>query len=1093
MKLLIAMLMVAGVVYAQGTSATMTGTVIDSSQARLADVKLQLTNDDTGVVTTGETNSQGEFTFPLLIPGPYRLSATAPGFQTLTRTGMVLELGRVIRVDLAMQLGQVSEAIEVTSSAPLLESDTSTVGQFIENKTISDMPLNGRRVGDLLNLMGAGAYISGDVIRPRVVIAGGRADQQQWLLDGVNASNVAMENPQALFNPPVESVQEIRIQQNAYSAEFGNSTSGVITITTKSGTNRLTGSAYEYFRNDKLDARNYFAASRAPLRWNVFGFAVGGPIVIPKLYNGRNKTFFFSSLEWQKQRVGVTRTLNVPTAEQRTGDFSQTRTAAGALIPIYDPSTTRAAGSGFVRDEFPGNRIPANRIDPTGARIAALFPLPNRPATNAAGANNFVANGSNALDIATWTSKVDHNFSEHDRMSVRFLLHDFPTRAAAVFPVAAADPNANIQGRRAYSLLLNHIHTFGPSLVNDFRLNFQPRRFHFQSIGLGEDWPTQLGLRGVAKNAFPRVNATGFTSLGNTTQERIQTPITDTHLVNAISWFRGRHSFKLGGEVRLGRNVDEFDPAISGLLSFAPQGTALPGVANSGNSLASLLLGFPQSANVRDTDLLDRRTRYYALFVQDDWRISTNLTVNLGLRWETHTPRTDAQNRQNGFDRLAINPVSRTPGVVTFAGVNGEPGTAYDGDYNNIGPRVGIAWKPFKSRTLIRTGYGLFFGPPQPGSNSASGGFETSGDFASVDNGITAPFLLRDGFPSTARPALNAGYGAVPVGQPVRFSPDFIDRRRALGYSNQWNFGLQQELGWNTVVEASYLANVGHKLNGPNTNINQVPPELMGPGNAQIRRPFPQFANVVLINPMWGNSSYHALNLKVEKRFSQGLNFLANYTYSKFIDDVAASQENGQAAGGIQNVYDRRAERALSGNDIRNRFVFSSVYELPFGPGRKWLSQGVPGRLLGGWNIGAIVTLQDGSPVGLVTQVNGTNAFNPGAQRVNLLRNPALPEAERSVQRWFDTTAVAAPPQFTFGNAARTVLTGPGLAKADVSLIKNFALSERFNLQFRAEAFNALNHANFEDPGNALGSPNFGVISAAKESRSLQLGLKLNF
>lgn len=1078
--------------YGQGTSATLTGVVTDASQARLAEVKLQLTNEDTGVVTAGVSSPEGEFTFPLLIPGPYRLVASAPGFQTLTRSNIVLELGRVSRVDLTMQVGQVTDSIEVSSSAPLLESETSTVGQFIENKTITDMPLNGRRVGDLLNLMGAGVYVQGDVIRPRVAIAGGRADQQQWLLDGVNASNIALEAPQALFNPPVESIQEIRIQQNAYSAEFGNSTSGVVTMTTRSGTNRLAGSLYEYFRNDKLDARNFFAADRAPLRWNVYGFAAGGPVVLPKLYNGRNRTFFFTSTEWQKQRIGVTRTMTVPTQAQRNGDFSQTFTTAGALVRIFDPATTRASGATFVRDPFPGNIVPPNRLDPSGGRIAAQFPLPNRAASNLAGANNFVANGVNALNITTWTSKVDHTFNDRDRLSVRFLLHDFPTYNTAVYPNAAADPNANFQDRRAYSLLVNEIHNFAPALVNDFRFNWQPRRFHFQSVGLGEGWPSQLGVRGVADDAFPRINATGFASLGNTNHERIQMPIRDTHIVNALSWFRGRHSLKFGGEARLGRNVDEFNPAISGVISFAPQATALPGVNNTGNAMASLLLGVPQSGSVRDTDLLDRRSQYYAGFLQDDWKLSTTLTLNLGARWEAHLPRTDAENRQNGFDRSAINPVSGTPGVVTFAGLNGEPEASYETDYNNFGPRIGLAWRPF-ARTVVRSGYGIFYGPPLPGSNNSSAGFETSGDFSTPDNGITAPFTLREGFPSTARAELNAGYGAVRVGQPVRFSPDFVDRKRSLGYSQQWNFGIQQEIGWNTVFDVSYLGNVGHKLNGPNTNINQVPPSQMGPGNAQIRRPFPQFGNVVLITPMWGNSSYHGMNLKMEKRFSHGLNFLANYTYSKFIDDVASGFENGQAAGGIQDFYNRRAEKALSGNDVRNRLVFSSVYELPVGRGRRWWNKGATAVLLGGWNLGTIVTLQDGSPVGLVTQVNTTNAFNPGAQRANLLRNPALPASERTVERWFDISAAEAPAQFTFGNAGRTVLTGPGLANVDISLLKNFALSERFNVQFRAEAFDALNRPNFQDPGNALGSPNFGVISAAKDSRSLQLGLKLNF
>lgn len=1075
--------------WGQSSSGTLTGIVIDPSQARLARAALKLINEATGVPLSATTDASGEYTFPLLSSGRYRLDVEASGFQRSTRPGIVIELGRTLRLDVALQVGQVSETVEVSGAAPLLESETATVGQFIENKTIADMPLNGRRVGDLLGLMGNAVYVTGDVIRPRVSVAGGRADQQQWLLDGVNSSNVALEAPQALFNPPVEAVQEIRVQQSAYSAEFGNSSSGVVQMTTRSGTNKFTGVVYENLRNDKLDARNFFAATRPPLRWNVFGGAVGGPVI-------RNKTFFFSHVEFQRQRVGSVRLFTVPTEGERRGDFSRVTTAAGAVIPIYDPATTVSEGGRTTRTQFPGNVIPAGRIDPVAAKIVPLYPVANRAPSNLAGANNFVRNAVTGLNITTWTSKVDHILGDRDRISVRYVLHDFPTYTGAAFDEAAADPNGNTSDRRAHSLLINQTHSFSPRILNDFRFNWQPRFFISRTLSLDQGWPTKLGLKGVSDRAFPRVNVANLVAMGSTGQERVQTPIRDTHVVDAISFYRGAHALKAGGEIRLGRNAEDLNALTSGQFTFGLQPTALPGVTNSGSGMASLLLGFPNSANVSDSDPLDRRAAYYALFVQDDWKVTQNLTLNAGLRWETHTPRVDAADRQNGFDLTAINPVSGTPGVVTFAGRDGRGSKLYEGDWNNFMPRFGLAWKPLgRAGTVIRSGFGVFFGPPLPGSNNTSGGFEVSGDFSTPDNGITAPFLLKEGAPDVrTRPALTPAFGAVAVGQAVRFAPEFIEVHRQLGYTMQWNFSVQQNAGRNSVVEVSYVGNAGRKLNGPSTSINQVRPESMGPGNAQVRRPFPQFNNVTLLAPFWGNSNYHGVNLKYERRFSGGLNLLANYTFAKFIDDVAAGFELGTVGGGVQNFYDRRAEKALSGNDVRNRVAVSSVYELPWGKGRKFLAAGGPAAIvLGGWNLGAIVTLQDGSPVGLVTQASNTNAFSSGSQRVNVLRNPALAKNERTLARWFDTGAVAAPAQFTFGNASRALFTGPGLANTNFSLLKNFPFREHWNMQIRLEAFNAFNRVNFEEPGRALGAATFGVITVAQASRSVQLGLKLTF
>jgi hypothetical protein len=1063
------------------TASALVGSVSDSSTARLQDAVVTVRNEATGVVQTVISNSNGEFAVAPLQPGSYEVSVERDGFQRYTRTGVTLELGRTVRLEIALSVGQVTESVVVSGQAPLLESENATVGQFIENKTVRDMPINGRRVGDLLKLLGNAVYVSGDVIRPRVTVAGSRGDQQQWLLDGVNSSNVALEIPQALFNPPVEAVQEVRIQQNNYSAEFGNSSGGVVSISTRSGTNEFHGSAYEFFRNDALDARNFFSDRKAPLRYNIFGFTASGPVI-------RNRTFFFTSNEWQKQRVGATRLYTVPTLEQRAGDFSQTFNTSGTLVTVYDPLTNQpdpTNPSRTVRSPFPNNRIPVDRFDPVASQLVSYYPKPNRAPSNLAGANNFAGNGSTNLNLTTWTTKVDHVINDNQRLSFRMVLHDFPTDTTATYDQAVADPVGVVTDRRAYSFLVNHVANIGNRAVNDLRVNYQPRRFRNETLSIGGDWPARLGLRGVTGSAFPQVTAAGYASLGSGNQQRIQTPIRDTHIVDVFSFLLRNHSLKFGGEARFGQNVDDLNSLSSGSIGFGPQTTANSTNNAGGNAIASLLLGTALSGRILDTDIIDRRSSYYAAFIQDDWKVATNFTLNLGLRWETHTPRVDANDRQNSFDLFAINPVSNTPGVVTFAGRDGLGSKVYRGDYNNFAPRIGLAWKPFADRNfLIRSGYGLYYGPPIPGSNTASAGFETSGDFTSPDNGVTPAFLVRDGFPATSPLVLDASFGAVVPGAPVRFAPTFIGHDRDLGYAHQWNLSLQQEFRGNIVAELSYLGNSGHKLPAPDVNINQIRPELLGTGTPQLLRPFPQFGNVTLLTPMWGNSNYHGLNVKVEKRFSHGLNFLTNYSWSKFIDDVASSFEVGAVPAGYQDFYNRGADRSLSGNDVRHRFVASSVYELPWGRNRKFLRDGVLSTLVGGWNLGGILVAQAGSPYGLVTQVNTSNSFASGPQRVHVLRDPSLPASERTVSRYFDTTAVVAPAPFTFGSSSRALLTGPGLFSLDVSLLKNF--------QFK-EATNVTNRTSFEEPGRSLGTATFGVISQARPARVLQLGLKVEF
>lgn len=646
-----------------------------------------------------------------LQPGRYEVSAELPGFQRYSQKGITLELGRVARIDITLQVGHVSESVDVVAENQLIESETATVGQFIENKTVRDMPINGRRVGDLLKLMGNAVYISGDVIRPRVTVAGSRGDQQQWLLDGVNASNVALEIPQALFNPPVESVQEVRVQQNNYSAEFGNTAGGVVSVITRSGTNQFHGSAYEFFRNDAMDARNFFSAQKAPLRYNIFGLTAGGPII-------KNKTFFFSSNEWQIQRIGLTRVYTVPTAAQKAGDFSQTLTAAGALVPIYDPATTRADPANparTIRDPFVGNIIPSNRLDPVGAKIAGYYPAATRAAANLAGANNFARNGSTNLNLTTWTTKVDHLLNDNSRLGFRMVLHNFPTDTAATFDNPAADPDGSITTRRAYSFLGTYTRNFGSRAVNDLRFNYQPRRFRQDTLSIGGNWPAQLGLKGVTGSAFPQVTASGYVTLGRARSSASRPDPGYGHrgciqpaAGQALDqdWRRGAVRPEPGRPQQPDFGFDRVRSATDGSFGHDQrrQRDCEPAA------------GHGSSGKIQDTDILNRHAAYYAAFVQDDWKVTRSFTLNVGVRWETHTPRVDANNRQNSFDTTKINPVSGTPGVVTFAGRDGLGSKVYNSDYVNFGPRIGFAWKPSERRSLVvRSGYGVYFGPPCPG------------------------------------------------------------------------------------------------------------------------------------------------------------------------------------------------------------------------------------------------------------------------------------------------------------------------------------------------------------------------------------------
>ncbi|MEK7755066.1 MAG: carboxypeptidase regulatory-like domain-containing protein [Acidobacteriota bacterium] len=1069
----------------QTVASTLTGRLTDPTGAVVPGAKVRVVNEQTGVGIPTESNEAGLYHVGSLSPGTYRVEVEAGGFQRLVRRDIVLQVSQVLQVDLVLQVGQVTETVEVTGAAPVIEAQSSSVGQLVERTMIEGMPLPNRAATALVVLSPAAAVISqggGGENLPIFSVAGGRARNQNYTLDGGNVTNVVgLAVPQQQTSLPMDAMQEFRIVSNNYAAEYGHSTGGIVTLSTRAGTNELHGSLFEYARNDAFDARNFFAATKAPLRLHQLGGSLGGPV-------RKDKTHFFASWEHTRQITGGPAIQTVPETLQRGGDFSGTRDAAGRMIVIYDPATTTA---GNVRQPFPGNRIPAERIDPVAKAVAAFWPAPNRPGA-VTGANNFAANSRPEFTRNIVVARVDHQLRPSDQLTARYYINDNQDLNPGVHARPESDPSAGVTKGRTQSILGTHSHLFGSRMVNEVRFSFV-RRFHNpRRFGFDKDFAGQLGLKGVSDKAFPIFSVTGYVGLGGS-PFRLQSPIQDTQFQDALSWYRGRHALKTGFEYRRGFNRDDTDTSSSGNVGFTALITGQPGVANTGNAFASFLLGEANSASIVRPDPIGSHASYWALYVQDDWRATDRLTLNFGLRWELGMPRITDEDRMNAFDMAKINPVSGTPGVITFAGRDGVPRRAWDPDYNNFGPRFGFAWRvPALGATVVRGGAGIFYGPTVAAivATAAALGFSTDVSLVATQPGINSAMRLREGFPAIRRPPvaeLGAGFGAVRVGENPRTAVTFFERARPNPIAFQYNLNVQHEPRQNLLVEAGYLANISHRLTAGDLTLNQAPPDRMGPGNAQVRRPFPQFSNVSVVNPPVGNSTYHALYLKSEKRYAAGLTFLAHFTFSKFIDDVASFSEYGDP-GSYMDAYNRRLDKSLSGNDVRHRAVVSAVYELPFFRGQGGIS-----AILGGWKTGLLVSLQSGPPFTVYMSTNTTNAFSAGALRPDLVGKPQLGKDERTLARWFNTGAFRAPASYRFGDSPRSVLRGPGINNVDLSLLKTFSLRESWKAEFRGEFYNFINHANFGLPAHSLGVPAFGIVSSARASRTIQLGLRVSF
>lgn len=1098
MKLLAQAVLATLAVHAQLTDATLSGTVRDATGANVSGADITAFHVPTGQRFNVKTNADGFYSLRPIPTGAYQLTAELTGFRRFQQDGLVLSTGQSAEIEITLQPGNVTESVVVTGEAPLLETRSQGATQLIESKMIEDMPMGDRRAFNMLEITGNTVFVPNETGgSPSFALGGGRVGSQMYWIDGGAGQNIRIGVPGSNLDPPIESLSEVRILTNGFSAEYGASAGGVIVLNTKSGGNKWRGSLFEYFRNQVLDAPNFFSPTvgtekqRPALRYNVFGGTAGGRLK-------RDRTFIFMSHEASIRGDGAIRNLTVPSRLERQGNFSESVSQRGILSPIYDPYTGFLEGTTLRRAVFPNNIIPPSRFDRIAGGLVDFFPLPNKPPDDRSGANNFRQNDVNKRNRQNFMVKLDHAFREQDKVTFRYLFTLDNSYRTSVYPNPVAD-TINQSDGNAHFYYGSWIKIVSPSIINELRFTYQERTFHSYSRGLGEGWPTKLGFRGLNDDAFPNFAPAGYAQLGSTSQERRQFPIRQFQIVESVSWIRGKQTWKFGGELRPSMNRDVLRATVSGRFTFNRGLTGIPGNANTGNGFATMLLGLPALFESRETDELQRRTWYGAAYAQNDWDVRRNLTVNFGVRWEVDTPLADINNAMNGFDANAINPVSGTPGVVRFACRNGYRCNGYNADWNNFGPRVGFAWTPKALRkTVVRGGFGVFFAHPFDRSlaNAASLGFERSGQTNLLDNATDLPYTLARNLPIpdlTARP-LDDRFGAVRPGATATQAVTYIEENRRSGYSLQPNLRIQHELPGQILLDWGYLGNLSRKLAGSNLNTNQIRPELVTTAASQALRPFPQFSQVTILAPAFGVSSYHAGSVRVEKRFSRGFNLLSTYTWSKTLDNVDSLSGNfGNETNSFSNFYNRRADWGPSEIDITHRVTFSSVYQIPIGKRRRYLKKNPARHVLGDWSIGTVFSQQTGGPITITTLTNNTFAFSAGPQRADIVRNPNLPNGQRGIFRWFDTEAFAQPAPGLFGNQGVGQVRGPGVVSWNASLIRTFPLGEGKLLHFRGEMQNLPNTPNFNLPGNQYEGPGYGIINAARPARQVQLGMRITF
>jgi hypothetical protein len=1045
---------------------TFVGQVTDPTGAAFVNAQVKIVEQQTGVSVSTLTGVDG-YSVPLLKPGIYSIQVSAPGFATMIRKNLVLQIQQTIRQDFRLQLGQLGQEVTVSGAAPLLNTESGEIGAVIPSSSIEQLPLNGRNFSQLGLLVagtnpGAVGDIRGETIGQgngnetqragaEIIADGARGSFNDFMIDGIDDRDQSVGTVKVF--PNLESIQEFQVQAGNYDAEFASG-GAVVNVLTRSGSNQVHGSVFEFLRNDAFDARQYFDASKPQFQQNQFGLSIGGPI-------HKNKTFFFGDYQGLRVHTAPTSILSEPTAAMRTGDFS------GYPAVIDDPNTGAP---------FPGNMIPPGRIDPVAQNLLAIFPLPNLPGV----VNNLRINPLEVQVQDQFDVRVDQVFSQKDVMFARYTYGraDITYPTLPVIKNGVINPLAFAQGSSiAGSLTLNHapslqatvqeIHQFTPALSNQLAIGYT--RFYLRVTPLEEsvNVAQQLGLRGA--NTGP--NAGGMASLTisgeagyNQSSVPEVVPQNTWQLSDTVFYTHGSNVLRFGFSVLQNRFgfFQLADP--SGALDFS--GTY------SGAGFADFLLGLPDTAGKSSLPQGTPYERYgeYGAFVQDQWHATARLAVNLGLRYDLFTPVSEFHNRQSDF--------LFNMGALELAGQNGVSRSILGLQKHDFSPRIGLAYR-IGDRTVIRAAYGLFY-------------FNEQGTGGSTRLFINYPFAAQYTITcSSTVPCLSTSAG-IPPASSANSLPTVVYQPTANLTPNvqQWHLTVERQLSSSLVVRAAYVGSHGNHLN---LNINENV-AIPGPGPVAPRQPYPAYGVISGWEPR-GPSNYDALQLSAEKRYSAGLSFLAAYTWSKSLDEGGGgNSSDGDPRINIQDPRNLRANYGLSSFDFRQRFTLSTVYELPFGPGRKFTnhSNSFANAVAGGWQMTSIITAQSGSPfsVFLATPTANTGTFT----RPNRVCNGNLPTDQRSITEWFDLACFVNPPIYTFGNAGRNILIGPGLFTWDMSVDKEFRVSDRFRLQFRSEFFNLLNRANFGLPNANIGAPGAGTITTVvTNARQIQFALRLHW
>lgn len=1111
---------------AQTQSATMRGSVADSSGALIPGAALTLINVDQNRPYRTMSNASGEYVFVQIPPGRYSLTVEAKGFKKSQRDPFNLEVAQVLGIDITLEIGSITETVEVKTEVPLLETSSSALGEVVNSLTTEALPLNGRNVLQLVALTPGinttpSYRSSNDSNGPTSVNGfsanGGRNATNSILVDGSPQEVMGYNQPSYVPNP--DSIQEFKVQTNNLSAEYGRTGGAIVNAVSRSGTQQFHGVLFEFLRNNALDANGFFdnrnGREKAAFRFNQFGFTAGGPAT-----PSRQKTFFFFSYEGVRQVNPGSATFTVPTTAMRAGDFS------GIPQIIYDPDTIDASG---VRRPFPGNRIPESRLNPVALKLLSFYPEPNLPGNVA----NFFSQAGARRTNNNYSLRLDHRFSDNNNLFGRYSWNNYQNYSSDHFGNAAT-PNGGSDGRINHSATLDDTHTvagwvFHANLGYSYHAN--PRNSPAEEITASSlGFPAALDA--VAQfPIFPRVEPTGYAAMGGDPTFLIGNKFETYTGTGDATKLVGSHTLKFGGTWRSNKVSNFRGNAPAGLYNFNDNWTRQSfNRAGGGDAIASLLLGYLGGGRIQYEPSLALTVPYYALYIQDDWRVNERLTFNLGLRWDSDRPTTERFDRTSWFDRDALFPV-QVPGLpelrggLVFAGRDGNPRGNKNTDNNNFAPRVGFAYK-LTSHTVLRSGFGMFYNPTTgTGPNATNQGALSYNAVTpintSIDGGRTPYATLSNPFPDGFQTPQNGALGLFTfAGQGLTAAI----RGDRTPYSMQWNFNVQHEIQGDMLIDVAYTGNSGVKL-AAQSDLNQLPDEYLPLGDrlndvvnnpflgvfpatsslgtrtityGQLLRPFPQFTGVTHVWGSQAHSSYHGLQAKFRKRYRGGLQMLAAYTWSKMIDDTSS------VAGflGLQNPdytnnNRKDLDRSISALDIAHRLVMNFQYELPFGVGKPYLSRGILSRIAGNWSINGIGTLQSGSPLSISSRQNTTNSYG-GDQRPNSTGiSSKTPGSKKDrIDGWFNNAAFVDAAPFTFGNVGRMLPDnrGPYYHSWDVSILKNIPIRESVRLQFRTELFNALNQVNFSNPGNTtFGQPAFGLITSTEAARVIQFGLKLYY